>query len=160
MHRRGPTNLVINGSARRGRTKRAKLKRTRMLRLLRMLRTYGRPRQPGHAPNCGLSRRPQQAQRHDECCGQQQGLSLFLFLFLFLSLSLSFSFFLPSISLLFPLYVCLCLSLSPARALHPLHPLQRQRDCAIQQGVLAWTSSTLVEICVGLEINGYLPAEF
>jgi hypothetical protein len=23
-----------------------------------------------------------------------------------------------------------------------------------------WTTSTLVEICVGLEINGYLPAEF
>jgi coenzyme PQQ precursor peptide PqqA len=23
-----------------------------------------------------------------------------------------------------------------------------------------WTTPTLVEICVGLEINGYLPAEF
>jgi len=23
-----------------------------------------------------------------------------------------------------------------------------------------WTSPTLVEICIGLEINGYLPAEF
>ena len=23
-----------------------------------------------------------------------------------------------------------------------------------------WTAPTLVEICVGLEINGYLPAEF
>jgi coenzyme PQQ precursor peptide PqqA len=23
-----------------------------------------------------------------------------------------------------------------------------------------WTTPTLVEICIGLEINGYLPAEF
>jgi coenzyme PQQ precursor peptide PqqA len=26
-------------------------------------------------------------------------------------------------------------------------------------GIMAWTTPTLVEICVGLEINGYLPAE-
>jgi len=25
---------------------------------------------------------------------------------------------------------------------------------------MAWTTPTLVEICMGLEINGYLPAEF
>jgi hypothetical protein len=25
---------------------------------------------------------------------------------------------------------------------------------------MAWTSPTLVEICIGLEINGYLPAEY
>jgi hypothetical protein len=25
---------------------------------------------------------------------------------------------------------------------------------------MAWTSPTLVEICVGLELNGYLPAEY
>jgi coenzyme PQQ precursor peptide PqqA len=25
---------------------------------------------------------------------------------------------------------------------------------------MAWTTPTLVEICIGLEINGYLPAEF
>jgi coenzyme PQQ precursor peptide PqqA len=25
---------------------------------------------------------------------------------------------------------------------------------------MTWTSPTLVEICIGLEINGYLPAEF
>ncbi len=25
--------------------------------------------------------------------------------------------------------------------------------------VMAWTTPTLVEICIGLEINGYLPAE-
>jgi coenzyme PQQ precursor peptide PqqA len=31
----------------------------------------------------------------------------------------------------------------------------RRRRCA-----MAWTTPTLVEICIGLEINGYLPAEF
>jgi coenzyme PQQ precursor peptide PqqA len=25
---------------------------------------------------------------------------------------------------------------------------------------MAWTMPTIVEICIGLEINGYLPAEF
>jgi len=25
---------------------------------------------------------------------------------------------------------------------------------------MAWTTPTLVKICIGLEINGYLPAEF
>jgi len=25
---------------------------------------------------------------------------------------------------------------------------------------MTWTTPTLIEICVGLEINGYLPAEF
>jgi len=25
---------------------------------------------------------------------------------------------------------------------------------------MAWTTPTIVEICIGLEINGYLPAEF
>jgi coenzyme PQQ precursor peptide PqqA len=25
---------------------------------------------------------------------------------------------------------------------------------------MAWTTPTLVEFCIGLEINGYLPAEF
>jgi len=25
---------------------------------------------------------------------------------------------------------------------------------------MAWTTPVIVEICVGLEINGYLPAEF
>jgi coenzyme PQQ precursor peptide PqqA len=28
------------------------------------------------------------------------------------------------------------------------------------KNAMAWTTPTLVEICVGLEINGYLPAEF
>jgi coenzyme PQQ precursor peptide PqqA len=26
--------------------------------------------------------------------------------------------------------------------------------------IMAWTTPSLVEICIGLEINGYLPAEF
>jgi coenzyme PQQ precursor peptide PqqA len=29
-----------------------------------------------------------------------------------------------------------------------------------EESIMAWTTPTLVEICVGLEINGYLPAEF
>jgi len=30
-----------------------------------------------------------------------------------------------------------------------------------QKGIImAWTTPTLIEICIGLEINGYLPAEF
>jgi coenzyme PQQ precursor peptide PqqA len=28
------------------------------------------------------------------------------------------------------------------------------------EDAMAWTTPTLVEICIGLEINGYLPAEF
>ena len=29
-----------------------------------------------------------------------------------------------------------------------------------EEAIMAWTTPTLVEICIGLEINGYLPAEF
>jgi len=29
-----------------------------------------------------------------------------------------------------------------------------------EEMTMAWTTPTLVEICIGLEINGYLPAEF
>jgi coenzyme PQQ precursor peptide PqqA len=29
-----------------------------------------------------------------------------------------------------------------------------------EETIMDWTTPTLVEICVGLEINGYLPAEF
>jgi coenzyme PQQ precursor peptide PqqA len=28
-----------------------------------------------------------------------------------------------------------------------------------RNATMAWTTPTLVEICIGLEINGYLPAE-
>jgi coenzyme PQQ precursor peptide PqqA len=31
---------------------------------------------------------------------------------------------------------------------------------ALRGHAMAWTTPTLVEICIGLEINGYLPAEF
>jgi coenzyme PQQ precursor peptide PqqA len=34
-----------------------------------------------------------------------------------------------------------------------------RKDCA-EETSMAWTTPTLVEICIGLEINGYLPAEF
>ena len=30
---------------------------------------------------------------------------------------------------------------------------------ALRGHAMAWTTPTLVEICIGLEINGYLPAE-
>jgi len=30
----------------------------------------------------------------------------------------------------------------------------------LMEETMAWTTPTLVEICIGLEINGYLPAEF
>jgi coenzyme PQQ precursor peptide PqqA len=29
-----------------------------------------------------------------------------------------------------------------------------------EESTMAWTVPTLIEICIGLEINGYLPAEF
>jgi coenzyme PQQ precursor peptide PqqA len=35
--------------------------------------------------------------------------------------------------------------------------------CATRQSketAMRWTTPILVEICIGLEINGYLPAEF
>jgi coenzyme PQQ precursor peptide PqqA len=30
----------------------------------------------------------------------------------------------------------------------------------LKGNAMAWTTPTIVEICIGLEINGYLPAEF
>jgi len=35
--------------------------------------------------------------------------------------------------------------------------LRRQHQ---EERIMSWTTPTLVEICIGLEINGYLPAEF
>ena len=35
-------------------------------------------------------------------------------------------------------------------------PLEQPKE----ETIMAWTTPTLVEICLGLEINGYLPAEF
>jgi coenzyme PQQ precursor peptide PqqA len=44
------------------------------------------------------------------------------------------------------------------------HPF-RSNILAVQsqnppEEIMAWSTPTLVEICIGLEINGYLPAEF
>jgi coenzyme PQQ precursor peptide PqqA len=40
-------------------------------------------------------------------------------------------------------------------------PVGAQTGGAIKGTIqMAWTTPTLVEICIGLEINGYLPAEF
>ena len=30
----------------------------------------------------------------------------------------------------------------------------------VMESIMAWTTPILVELCIGLEINGYLPAEF
>jgi coenzyme PQQ precursor peptide PqqA len=40
-----------------------------------------------------------------------------------------------------------------------LAPKGRTRP-KFKEKTMAWTTPTLVEICIGLEINGYLPAEF
>jgi coenzyme PQQ precursor peptide PqqA len=29
-----------------------------------------------------------------------------------------------------------------------------------EEALMLWTTPTLIEVCIGLEINGYLPAEF
>jgi coenzyme PQQ precursor peptide PqqA len=44
------------------------------------------------------------------------------------------------------------------------YSLHRLCNCMLQRQpqrrvFMAWTTPTLVEICIGLEINGYLPAE-
>ena len=39
-------------------------------------------------------------------------------------------------------------------------PLSREAGGERRGNTMAWTTPTLVEICIGLEINGYLPAEF
>jgi coenzyme PQQ precursor peptide PqqA len=38
-----------------------------------------------------------------------------------------------------------------------VEPLAQTRS---KGNAMAWTTPVLVEICIGLEINGYLPAEF
>jgi coenzyme PQQ precursor peptide PqqA len=30
----------------------------------------------------------------------------------------------------------------------------------MEETIMTWNTPTLIEICIGLEINGYLPAEF
>ncbi len=39
-------------------------------------------------------------------------------------------------------------------------PDVERSSSVIKETTMAWTTPTLVEICIGLEINGYLPAEF
>jgi coenzyme PQQ precursor peptide PqqA len=36
---------------------------------------------------------------------------------------------------------------------------RQERVIGERKLTMAWTTPTLVEICIGLEINGYLPAE-
>jgi coenzyme PQQ precursor peptide PqqA len=37
---------------------------------------------------------------------------------------------------------------------------QYNQKLELEESLMVWTTPTLVEICIGLEINGYLPAEF
>jgi coenzyme PQQ precursor peptide PqqA len=46
-----------------------------------------------------------------------------------------------------------------AGARHQLGYCGQNKDFE-EDNPMAWTTPILVEICVGLEINGYLPAEF
>jgi hypothetical protein len=41
-----------------------------------------------------------------------------------------------------------------------LNPSVSRYSRPTEETAMAWTIPTLVEICIGLEINGYLPAEF
>jgi coenzyme PQQ precursor peptide PqqA len=43
--------------------------------------------------------------------------------------------------------------------LHPLIGVIGAGRSSRRGMVMTWTTPTLVEICIGLEINGYLPAE-
>jgi coenzyme PQQ precursor peptide PqqA len=45
-----------------------------------------------------------------------------------------------------------------------MHPhfginVDAERERPMAWTTMAWTTPTLIEICIGLEINGYLPAE-
>jgi len=48
---------------------------------------------------------------------------------------------------------------APAASVHYSTAAKKQPESAVEEN-MAWTTPTLVEICIGLEINGYLPAEF
>jgi len=37
---------------------------------------------------------------------------------------------------------------------------RRPKTALERENAMTWTTPTLVEICIGLEINGYLQAEF
>ena len=55
-----------------------------------------------------------------------------------------------------------CAALLPASRAARCAPARSLLTSRQQNGgrTMAWTTPTLVEICIGLEINGYLPAEF
>jgi coenzyme PQQ precursor peptide PqqA len=42
----------------------------------------------------------------------------------------------------------------------PSDHVNKQPNNGQRKTIMAWTTPTLLEICIGLEINGYLPAEF
>jgi len=39
-------------------------------------------------------------------------------------------------------------------------PAAKESRSSWEEVLMTWTTPVLVEICIGLEINGYLPAEF
>ena len=55
-------------------------------------------------------------------------------------------------------FFCAVADCGLARAPKPIYVMWVQNK--LGKNTMAWTTPTLVEICIGLEINGYLPAEF
>jgi len=41
-----------------------------------------------------------------------------------------------------------------------LHSVLTGLEAVNEEETMTWVTPTLTEICIGLEINGYLPAEF
>ena len=58
-----------------------------------------------------------------------------------------------------PVLSAICGVVPPLRGVSLQYPVGIQTECTVEE-MMAWTTPTLVEICIGLEINGYLPAEF
>jgi coenzyme PQQ precursor peptide PqqA len=58
--------------------------------------------------------------------------------------------------------ILLSATLSPTYfiGLEEANPNRERSSGVKRETTMAWTTPTLVEICIGLEINGYLPAEF
>jgi coenzyme PQQ precursor peptide PqqA len=55
-------------------------------------------------------------------------------------------------------FFCAVADCGLACAPKPIYVMRVQNK--LGKNTMAWTTPTLVEICIGLEINGYLPAEF
>ena len=47
-----------------------------------------------------------------------------------------------------------------ASAMRTLHLAITGLEAVNEEETMTWATPTLTEICIGLEINGYLPAEF